>query len=245
MFSDEKKGYNKKEVDKKINEMLTELTNLKQKLIEKDKLNIGLACALEKAKEIEVSAQHLFELKTQKIQIICQNLEKRFQKLFKIYPQIEEFDDIKVTFDEFSAIVSDAFSPQPKKITAPVKTENDTFRLLLNKMSSYSQPVEQAKKPATKRTTTKKTASDKTDKFYEKPSLIKPIYDGNQDDFESLADKFLESNEHGSSVYEKIIHNRQEDDLYPTPNESGFDLKEAVNPKDDLEEIMKAFNFDE
>ena len=30
---------------------------------------------------------------------------------------------------------------------------------------------------------------------------------------------------------------------YPTPNESGFDLKEAVNPKDDLEEIMKAFDF--
>ena len=30
---------------------------------------------------------------------------------------------------------------------------------------------------------------------------------------------------------------------YPTPNESGFDLKAAVNPKDDLSEIMKAFDF--
>ena len=30
---------------------------------------------------------------------------------------------------------------------------------------------------------------------------------------------------------------------YPTPNESGFDLKAAVNPKDDLNEIMKAFDF--
>ena len=28
-----------------------------------------------------------------------------------------------------------------------------------------------------------------------------------------------------------------------TPNESGFDLKEAVNPKEDLEDIMKAFDF--
>ena len=28
-----------------------------------------------------------------------------------------------------------------------------------------------------------------------------------------------------------------------SPNESGFDLKEAVNPKDDLGEIMKAFDF--
>jgi len=28
-----------------------------------------------------------------------------------------------------------------------------------------------------------------------------------------------------------------------SPNESGFDLKEAVNPKEDLDEIMKAFDF--
>lgn len=28
-----------------------------------------------------------------------------------------------------------------------------------------------------------------------------------------------------------------------TPNESGFDLKAAVNPKEDLNEIMKAFDF--
>ena len=26
-------------------------------------------------------------------------------------------------------------------------------------------------------------------------------------------------------------------------DDSGFDLKEAVNPKEDLEEIMKAFDF--
>ena len=30
---------------------------------------------------------------------------------------------------------------------------------------------------------------------------------------------------------------------YPDVNESGFDLEEAVNPKDDLEEIMKSFDF--
>lgn len=28
-----------------------------------------------------------------------------------------------------------------------------------------------------------------------------------------------------------------------SPNETGFDLKEAINPKEDLDEIMKAFNF--
>ena len=28
-----------------------------------------------------------------------------------------------------------------------------------------------------------------------------------------------------------------------SPNETGFDLKEAINPKEDLDEIMKAFDF--
>lgn len=31
--------------------------------------------------------------------------------------------------------------------------------------------------------------------------------------------------------------------VFPEPNESGFDLKEALNPKEDLDEIMKSFNF--
>ena len=55
-----------------------------------------------------------------------------------------------------------------------------------------------------------------------------------------------------STTFEKIMfkNNKKKtqsvitaDLSYPTPNESGFDLKEAVNPKDDLSEIMKAFDF--
>ena len=40
-----------------------------------------------------------------------------------------------------------------------------------------------------------------------------------------------------------MLSKRPASELFPTPNESGFDLKEAVNPKEDLSEIMKAFNF--
>ena len=251
MFSSEKHGYNKKEVDKKINSILVELSQLKQTLIEKDKLNIALATALEKARQIEVSAQNLYELKIQKVQIICKNLEHRFKKLFKIYPQIQEFDDLKLAFDEFENTVQESFTPEKSNnINSTVNTENDTIRLLLGKMSTYSQPEQpQEKKPANvKRREPKPTPERHLDKFYNKPSLIRPIYDselkGNED-FDSLADKFLQSKDETNSVYAKIINNKREDDLFPTPNESGFDLKQAVNPTEDLEEIMKAFNFDE
>jgi len=68
----------------------------------------------------------------------------------------------------------------------------------------------------------------------------------------STYENFFEEDSKGSTTFEKIMfkNNKKKkqsvitaDLSYPTPNESGFDLKEAVNPKDDLSEIMKAFDF--
>ncbi|MBR2433234.1 MAG: hypothetical protein IKB21_01340, partial [Clostridia bacterium] len=82
--------------------MLSELTNLRRAMEEKDKLNIGLANALRKSKEIEASSQNLYDLKIQKLLILYKNLAKSFNTLFTLYPQIEELDDIKKSFDKFS-----------------------------------------------------------------------------------------------------------------------------------------------
>lgn len=49
---------------------------------------------------------------------------------------------------------------------------------------------------------------------------------------------FSGSNKHANSNY---ITKKDIGDY--TPNETGFDLKEAVNPKEELEDIMKAFDF--
>jgi cell division septum initiation protein DivIVA len=40
-----------------------------------------------------------------------------------------------------------------------------------------------------------------------------------------------------------LPQNLDEKKISLAPNETGFDLKEAVNPKEDLDEIMKAFDF--
>ena len=56
----------------------------------------------------------------------------------------------------------------------------------------------------------------------------------------------IEKNLGGSvGVDEFLAENPQSNELYKNVEiqSSGFDLKEAVNPKDDLEEIMKAFDF--
>lgn len=248
MFSSEK--HKKKESDKEVNNLQDEITRLRKLLAEKDRLNLGLATALEKARQIELSAQNLYELKIQKVLIMCKNLERRFEKLFRLYPQIQEFDDLKLAFDEFSTAVSDGFSSASSStINSPVRTENDTIRLLLGKMSSYGQTEEPAK-PAKKTAAKAESHTPRTEthtKHTDKPSHIRPILGGAaiQGDGESLADKFLESRDESNSVYAKIINNKRDDDLFPTPNESGFDLKAAVNPTDNLEDIMKAFDLDD
>ena len=45
--------------------------------------------------------------------------------------------------------------------------------------------------------------------------------------------------EHGSAYERNFLHTPEKE----KPNESGFDLNEALHPKEDLEEIMKAFDF--
>jgi len=244
MFLTEKEGYSKAEVDKKISTLLLEMKNLKHSNEEKDKLNLGLATALDKAKQIESSAANLYKLKTQKIIVLYHNLEKSFSSLFKLFPQLAELNDIKKMFDEFAKTVETSLkSDMPKDINSPVKTENDTIRLLLNKMSNYSKtkPDDTIKQVSLKRKDTK------SDVYYEKPSLIKPISNlelKKDENFESIADKFLESKGKIDNVYAEKFTQKRKDDLYPTPNESGFDLKDAINPKEDLSEIMKSFNFD-
>lgn len=210
MFSNEINGYNKKEVNKKINDMLKEMANIKQKLHEKDKLNLGLANALEKSKEIEASAKNLFELKLQKISYVYKNLEKTLQNLFRSYHQIAELSDIKTALDDFATVVINSVVKKDyakKTINEAVNTENDTIRLLLNKMSAYSQPPTQQPQQESHKVSIKRVPP------------TKPQHNINR---------------------KQTLNN-----LYPTPNESGFDLKEAINPKDDLYEIMKAFNLDE
>lgn len=69
---------------------------------------------------------------------------------------------------------------------------------------------------------------------------------------ESLAEKYLNSDDDvqmnaysKNFAKKKLEKNASPFDFvqYPEPNESGFDLKDALNPKEDLDEIMKSFDF--
>ena len=81
-------------------------------------------------------------------------------------------------------------------------------------------------------------------KMEEKSTMIKPIYNSRiekGEKYETLVDKFLTESADTDSVYASTLTSKTNPILSKGSN--GFDLKEAVNPKEDLEEIMKAFDF--
>jgi cell division septum initiation protein DivIVA len=79
---------------------------------------------------------------------------------------------------------------------------------------------------------------------------IKPITNltlTKEDEYDSLVDKYLtvnnvESEAFFNNAYAKQLTKKKRKD-YPEPNATGFDLKQALNPTEELSEIMKAFDF--
>lgn len=250
MFANETNGYNKIEVNAKIEELEKTIKRLSRNCQEKDVVNIKLATAVEKAKQIESSSNNLMSLKLKKFMVIYKNFEKSFATLFYNYPQLANISALKNILTKFKNEINSVMEKDfSNSINAFVKTENDTIRLLLNKMSTYAKPsAKSTKSDKIKRSDSEKlhTSNLEKSKPYEKNLLIKPISNltlKKDEDYETLADKFLEKEDDNSSksLYEKIFSKSKNN--FPTPNESGFDLKEAVNPKDDLSTIMKSFDF--
>lgn len=259
MFKTEKNGYARQEVDAYIKKLVTDhdkevmeykMKNLEleKKLLEEkpgknDEFAITLASALEKAKQIEMSWRNIYKLKIQQLDLLYNRFQSLFTEALEKYPQLENIGNIKNVIDEFKSAVKLAMQEDfNTEITAPVQTDNDTIRRLLSKMATYGKDQDEVRTVKVKRR--RNLRDGKGDIFYEEKSNIKPIaevdMEGN-DNYDSPVEKFLHEDSSDATYTNFLSKNPKSNGL--EPNESGFDLKEAVNPTEDLEEIMKAFNF--
>ncbi len=208
MFSQEMNGYNKEEVDLFIKRMkasyesklmeeklkaleserrLLDLKNERSEIENKEKNILNALSVIEKAKKFqEEGSQNLNNLIMDKLELLVKELNLRFPLLMRD----QNFEDI---MSEFSNMINDYKTNFEKMqdITKPIFSNNDSMRLLLNKMQDYKkqEPV--------------------------KESLTKEVHI--QTSRKSLKD-------------------------FPV-SESGFSFEEALNPTEDLSEIMKAFDF--
>lgn len=269
-FSTAKNGYNKDEVlnfvqelEQKLEEKSQQIYMLEQELenyranveeINKkgENISIALTAAVEKAKQIEKSSYNVYSLKIQELEILYARWEKVLNELVDKYPNLDEIDNVKRLMKEFKNSIKSSLKEDFRFINVQnvVTPATDPMRALLSKMNSYlDKQIESNKKVKTSKRVRKqlpkdmKTKQSELNKLEEK-SMIKPIYNSKIEDgekYDSLVDKFLTENAIPDSAYANKIASKVT--VMPGISESGFDLKEAVNPKDDLEEIMKSFDF--
>ncbi len=241
MFSYEFNGYNKKEVDSFISSLKAEherktmeerlkvleaerkMLDMKNKSIELEKRQNKIISALETYKKTQAEGKRNIEvLRGEQLKVIYLHLQSLLENLKRKYPSIIQDSNYKTLSRDIEAILKSTEEKKNEIISA--RNENDPMRMLLNKMQEKK--VEKPREIQIERTN--------FDKIERSSSQIKPVTDMQldaDDDYDNLVDKFLNT---------APIEEEKEPIKFQS---SGFDINEAINPTQDLSEIMKAFDF--
>lgn len=256
-FDIDKKGYDIEQVENYINTlslkyeeklaeqkdrvftMRNELDVLKNRLEayqNKDKqISQALYFAVEKAEQIENSARKLYDLEIKRVNILYERWRVLIDQLEQSYggksidPQIRKMmDELRNGLDSVMAQNNNIANSNIKQ---ELKENSDNYiKNLLNKMDYV---INDKPKKKTEPKETKK-------KEEEKPSIgnrLKVL--SSKLDGKSAENYLNDEREMESNAYSKSFFGTKQ----AVVNDSGFNLEEALNPKEDLEEIMKAFDF--
>lgn len=262
-FQTSKNGYNKKEVDlyvedteQKLNDLNEEINVLKNQLNiytsqekeirqKEDNISIALTAAVEKAKQIEKSSKKVYELKIQELEILYKRWEKVLNEIVNKYPDLDEVDNVKELLNNFKTSINNSVKQDFKFMQTNKPSASDPMKELLEKMNgNIEKQIQNKTKPQTKTQKRKtlqvdmQTKQSELKRLEEKAPMIKPIYNAHVEkgeNYNSLLDKFL-TEDATDNAYSVKLTNKEQQSV-------GFDLKEAVNPTDDLETIMKSFDF--
>ncbi|MGN0961150.1 MAG: DivIVA domain-containing protein [Christensenellales bacterium] len=258
-FDINKKGYDTQQVDnfinklslkyeEKLSEQKDRVFSLKNELSvmesrlnsyrDKDKqISQALMYAVEKAEEIEGNASKLYDLEIKRLRL----LYKQWEELVEELKMVQMPAELQSRLQELTRTIGQVLEQNNKigvnMIRKDLHNNSDNYiKNLLNKMD-----YEINSKP--KQTPTKPVLSKMSAETERENSRIIDL-SGKLDKIKvkgtgSLAENYLNSDEEMSSVYANNITRK----TAPKKSESGFNLEDALNPKEDLDEIMKAFDF--
>lgn len=258
-FDINKKGYDPEQVDSFINKLSlkyeeklseqrdrvfalkNELSIMEQRLSnykDKDKqISQALIYAVEKAEQIEANASKLYDLEIKRMRLLYKQWGEMLDKL-----EVLELDkNTKKELSDFKHAIEDVLAQNNRIGETVVRKDlhnNSTgyIRNLLNRMdyAINSKPKTQSHK-ATLQTLSAETEKETNRLIDLSGKLDKISVKGSG----NMAENYLNSDDMDSSAFAKaLIHKKAE-----KPSESGFSLEEALNPTEDLDEIMKAFDF--
>lgn len=258
-FDINKKGYDVEQVDNFINKLSlkyeeklseqkdrvfslkNEVSVLEERLEhykEKDKqISQALIYAVEKAEQIEGNASKLYDLEIKRLRLLYKQWQELIGKMsFDKIP-----DELVSDFAGFTKTIGEVLQQNSKiggnMIRKDLHKNSDNYiKNLLNKMD-----YEINEKP---RQNTKSTILGDLSVETEKENARMIDLSGKLDSISakgsgSMVDNYLNSDEDELNLFAKTITRKTPKKI----SESGFDLEDALNPKEDLDEIMKAFDF--
>lgn len=257
-FEIEKHGYNKQEVDRyianlelnsnkveeeqknRIRSLVSENESLKIKLgaykNKEDLISKALIDAMARAKKIEENSRKIYELEIQKIRLLYNKYKTLLDNLLESNACLEVVDSVTKYAKNLKQGINKVLSSQNERANI-TQNADAKMRELLTRMNNV----------VTDRGTNSANNSHGQDILQtaetQHQSIIKPICNINlekTDNFENLVDKFLDLEDGGNeeSAFANELLNKEK-------KTNGFDLKQAINPTQSLEDIMKDFNIDE
>ncbi|MEG1752230.1 MAG: hypothetical protein RR140_03880 [Clostridia bacterium] len=238
-----------------------------------ENISIALTAAVEKAKQIEQSSANVYGLKIQQLNLLYNRWDRLLTEILTHHPEITEVENIQAVLQDFKNAIKQTLKEDFKISSySSFQSQSDPIRQLLAKIGKteksksrkatiarQSLPADlESKQSELSRISEKSfitkvkpkqmrfddisadtTIKEQLNGIEERPSLIKPIYSSAPATTQSLFDAFLNEKPTENSAYSKIITSNSSENNFETT----FDLKEAVSPKEDLETIMRAFDF--
>ncbi|MBO7508360.1 MAG: DivIVA domain-containing protein [Clostridia bacterium] len=256
------------DLKRELSETKEQLDAFKQK---NSNISDALVVAVETAKQIESSSKNIYELEIKRIRSLYDKWKNFLDELMKKYPASSAKYDTKKLLKVFSDDINGILNQNKKSIeqkevvatqsTDALATNTLGLRMLINKMSNANRPIlpnmtmpQKADAPIIRNP---KPSDETLDNYTNAPERqtkssnfeehrvepkdqIKPITDmklDGADNYENLVDKFLTSDdeEYQNNAYSKLLLEKQKNEA--------FNLKDAVTPTEDLDEIMRSFSF--
>ena len=251
-----KKGYSQLEVDSYIERLKYDyearLAEQKDRIFylkdQLDKLTnssdndlmTSLLSAVERAKLIENNSKNIYELETKKLGLLYQKMENLLIN--------ENFNIMDIKKQLLSAIQDCKISLQNniemQKRNLRENSSGDPVKRLLIKMLEKDRTYTPTTSPnlqSTQSTPRENYVSQVVQiKRNDNKRIVPEVKLSKSNDAKEFNKYLTKNNGINGTNFESIMFANNDDFA---PNDSGFDLKEAVNPKEDLEEIMKAFDF--
>lgn len=268
-FDIDKKGYDTSQVDKfidsltlKYEEKLSEqkdrvfslkreIGTLKERLEnyeQKDKqISKALIFAVEKAEQIENSAKKIYDLEVRRIRILYKKWNDILTLLEEFQPEILINGKLQLALNEFNGNIQSVIKQNEKfeenSVKNDIKKSSDNYiKNILNKMDYVinikgEKAESESVKHEKKKTEDKKKSAriQNIQKRFQNLGLKNVMHSDSAEDYLNDDNKIETNNAYAKNLTrtKKKIE----------PNESGFDLDAILNPTEELDEIMKAFDF--